>query len=216
MNVTEQINQKVASNYSVDKYMGNLNVWDTLAKELPNLTALGLYSLKVDGRIDIASYDLYEDPMLDWVLLLYNKIKRIGTNTVSTIKKVLPLSIDARDGDVYDRQTYDLGLAVGNFEVISNGDTIPTYQDPQGNTYADVDQDSVNDLYIEYGTRGATVITNTSLVDIDCSIAYTDRSVDNTLAKGYQLAYPSQSDIDTLLARVLVENQEQVSGFSRL
>jgi hypothetical protein len=99
--VLEQINKRLSSKYSIHQFLGSPK-WDAVKKSILALKPEGVAALQVAGRFDIASYALYDDPMLDWILMVYNGIKKIGYEEGLDVKRTINLTLDAGESEDLD------------------------------------------------------------------------------------------------------------------
>jgi hypothetical protein len=101
MDALEQIDKRLSSKYSIHQFLGSPK-WDEVKKGILALTPEGVAALQVAGRFDIASYALYNDPMLDWVLMVYNGIRAIGYEEGLDVKRTINLTLDAGESEDLD------------------------------------------------------------------------------------------------------------------
>ena len=76
INVFDQIEQDLASKYNIATYLRDPVTWDRVVARLRALTIVNAYTIQIEGRLDIISYQAYEDSRLDWILIVINKITR--------------------------------------------------------------------------------------------------------------------------------------------
>lgn len=217
MDVYQQIQQKMQSKFSLHRWLGS-TVWGTLVKEIRALNKVGTYSLPLAARFDKAAFDIYGEPRLDWVLLVYNSIRAMGTFEGRDVQETFVLTIDpgvARTEDLqltsdnFDLYTWD---SINEEWVINR--TRTTYA--QG-FYYDLNADGLNDLQISTVAAGA-VFTNTGTAQTTFRLSYNRIEFSDLLDAGEDISYPSLAALEALFASGQIEksDKEKYYGFKRL
>ncbi len=210
--VLEQIDDKLASNFNIQRYLKDVDLWDTTVKKLLALPAVGSYALQVAGRFDIASNQVFGTPELDWVLLVYNGIKRIGTFGVKDTKKTINLALDPLDSF-----TTEIPLLHARLDIKVGDTIIPKFLDTQGRTEADVDGDANNELLITPTSTGAKIENLKIAGDpISFVIVFKEEDRDDFLNVGTVIPFPSLAEVTAVLTEVQAEEERKVTGFARL
>lgn len=203
--------QNLGSIFSMHQYMRDAAKWHNLLREIPKLPAEGKHAIQVGGRLDIASFQIYQTHMLEWVLLVYNGIHTMGTGDFNPNRQSAEFSLEPQE-----QKVYALTLPYESVQVLNeNGDDVPTLQDPQGRTYADADGNGTNDLRITVHEQTSTVENTQLSGTIKGRIVYIQQEESNILGQGYEIIYPSKLDIENLLAEQ-EEISEEDEGFDRL
>ncbi len=156
--VLDQIEERLGSPFSIHQYLIDTNLFDKVVKKILALKPVGQHALQVNGRFDIASFAIYGTSELDWILMVYNGIKRIGNFTGKDIKRTISLKLSPQQQFVVQ-----VALSHDNLEIVANGVVIPKFLDVEQRTIADADGDGVNDVRITFTATGA-VIENTEIV----------------------------------------------------
>ena len=212
MNVLEQIELRLASVFSMDKYMSFPAIWNRIAKQLPKLKVEGKHALAIAGRFDIASHQIYGDPQLDWILMVYNGIKRIGNSEGLNKKKTINLTLDPLEDT-----RLDVELQAENTTIIYGGEEKTGAIDTQGRLEVDLNGDGTYDIRITFNDVGTIDVENLASVRYHFQIVYTTLIVDDYLDAGHEILYPNIDDVKQLLQTSVAEGQEQtVTGFARL
>lgn len=180
---------------------------------LPKLPPAGTHALQVDGRLDIASFRLYEDPMLDWILAVYNAIRYFGSDEPYQETGTIHLTLEA--GRHY---VAAVPIRSGDLQIIYGGAKRPVYTNPDGSQYSTFGGTTI---LITYQASGGVRIRNEAesdvLLTVTFQIVYIKYLKNNFLMAGQQILYPDIEAVRTLLSDVRqTEEAASFTGFNRL
>ena len=212
MDVLEQIETKLTSQFSINKYLADVNRWDRTVDALLKLAPAGIHYLRVDGRFDIASKQIYGDPMLDWILMVYNRIRRLGNLELRESAQVFTYTLEIGESSVTD-----VPLKFSTTDILDvDHNKLPKYLDGQGRLYTDVNGDFSNDLLITFTTTGAIVANSDLNLPISFFLVHREIVQDDFMAAGTMLSFPARRDIEAALKSATKEERKVSTGFGRL
>lgn len=210
--VLDQAKTKIESEWSITKYLPYPDKWDNLVKQILKLKVAGVHSMRLDGRLDTASYQIYNgNPQLDWILMVYNGIKHIGSDEPVENRKAVYLTLLPDE-----RSLQDVPIRHDDIIFTYNGERYPVYTDGQGRDYVDLDGDTIPDIYIIYNVNGSITFWNDSSVKYYFQVSYIERTTSDYLMVGHQLLYPSYNDLLALVREINADDEKANTGFARL
>jgi hypothetical protein len=210
IDVYDKITDRMAGPLSIHRYLGSSR-WDTIVKQLTALPIAGTYAMQVGGRVDIASLEIYRDPMFDWVLLLYNHIRHIGSDEGYSVKKTATYATLSGETELLEAI-----LTPGTYSVL--------YMDGTAQKEAALSQNIDGSTNVAFGGPPIllisyeyhTFIKNISGSEQSYVVAYPEIVYDDTLAPGTILNYPDALAVNKILAEESREVVNAVTGFARL
>lgn len=218
IDVYEDIDSSLSSQYSIHSYLGNSS-WDYIKKKVQALTPAATHVMQVPGRLDIASQSVYSTPLLDWILLLYNGIDKIGYDQGIEESHSLSLTLPAVNTEGYTYVTED---------PLKSGSTSVMYTDIDGKekkatsyavdtyryTYGFGAGPAV--LQIDFNPTDLPRLTNISGSSISFRVAYTDIKYSQELDSGTILQYPSLDEVKAVLQQSIIIEDKKNLSFGRL
>jgi hypothetical protein len=209
--VLTQCKNKIESEWSMSKYLPYPDKWDALVNDILKLKAAGTHAIKVDGRLDIASHQIYGNPQLDWILQIYNGIKSIGSDEPIESRKAVYLTLLPDE-----RSLQDVPIRHDDIIFTYNGAAYPVYTDISGRDYVDLDGDLLPDIYIIYNNNRSITFWNDSSVKYFFQVSYIERTTSDYIMAGYQILYPDYQDLLALVREINSKADVETSGFARL
>lgn len=217
MDVLQQIDDRLQSPFSIHKWIASKS-WGTLVKEIRLLPAVGVYSLPIAARLDKAAYDIYGNAILDWVLLVYNKIGTMGTFEGRDEQETFVLTIDGNG-----ERTEDLQLTTTNFELYIWNAVTNTWQRNNTKTTStegfqfDLNNDGINDMVVDT-TKASPVFKNIGNEEVTFQVVRTRKTYEDYLDAGEDITYPDLTALVRLFASGVVESADKNNyyGFKRL
>jgi len=216
MNVFDVINNNLASNYSMHKYVTSQKTWDTMKAGLLALVPKGTAALQLSGRFDIMSQKLYGTAQLAWMLMIYNSVRQIGYEEGRLVHKSVGYTLDA-----YEVVNSDINLVGQTIEVLSTVATVEqvlakkTINEAEGAMYFDLETDGTNEIMITQ-SQNTTRIENLSATQQSITLAYAEMVYSDYLSEGTLMSYPSKEDVDNLLNEVLQQAKLTDRSVNRL
>lgn len=218
--VFDESKRKLLSDWSMDKYMQDPVKWDALVNQISKLPAAGVHSMQRDGRLDIASYRIYGTPQLDWILMIYNGLMRVGSDEPKQLTKSLNLTLAGGESNIFDDSLKHGELVFSWDDPDDDPDTgpqaVPIYTNGTGD-YVVLNGGIDPEIYIIYNSNGSVTISNVSAIQYTFVISYIERVTDDALMTGQQLLYPDYESTLKLVKKSNVSTQQsKYAGFTRL
>lgn len=217
VDVYQDIQSRLDSPFNVSRFMVDTARWDKLMSELPKLKVAGKAAVSLDGRLDIISNNIYGTPLLDWVLLVYNKIRKIGGD-ILRVQRTLNVSMAAGSLRVFAVKIRPYNVSEPSiFTYLNSLGQAVTATVMQGPLRMYVTLGSVIEA-ITFSNRGdgGTDFRNMTSSIQEFQITYMDTVEDDTLVAGHVMYYPSLQDIRQLLLETEAGDAKDSSGFARL
>jgi hypothetical protein len=210
--VYDDIEARLASQYSVAKYIGNDALWDRVVDSLLALPAAGSHAMQLDGRLDVASWNIYGTAELDWVLAVYNGAKGVGSDVPlrESAEAVVKLAAGRFMGLTAPIHKEDISASC-------LGEAVALVAGPEGTVQADLDGDGNPDIRIAWAASGMVVVSNIGAFEWEVVLSYYRYLTDESLMAGQTLTYPSIADVSKALSdSVNKEQAKTFTGFARL
>lgn len=207
-----QIEENLASPFSIDKFFGNEALWDAVVNSILALPATGSHAMQLDGRLDVASWNIYGTRLLDWVLAVYNGVKHVGSDEVLAESANIPLSVakgtNLKITALIRKQ--DLAIAYdGQLKIVSDG--------PDGSKQADLNGNGIPDVRFVWNESGTVTVYNIGTFDWTIEASFFRYFTDTTLMAGQVISYPSVDSIRFALENATAKVAAQsFTGFARL
>jgi len=208
--VFDEATRKLESDWAVFQYLQDPVKWDALVAQIIKLKPAGVHSMQKDGRLDIASYQIYDNPQLDWVLLVYNGIKHVGSDVPTQNTKAINLTLDGGESNLFD-----VPLLAADMIFVWNGTAQPIFNNQIG-YYVILDGGTDPEIYIIFNSNGTVTIRNVSTNRYTFSVSYIERVNDDYLMTGQQILFPDYRATLKLVQQINAESERAVSGFARL
>ena len=210
--VYTQIDDKLKSQFSLAKYLGDDLKWDAAVDTIVKLKAAGSYAMQLDGRLDVAAWNIYGDPMLDWVLAVYNGARRVGSDEVQKATATAEIALAA--GESVD---ITAPIRKADLGIVYEGESIIVTDGPDGSKQANLDGSGEVDVRFVWNAYGAVTVMNLSSFDWEIQATYFKYFKDEYLMAGAIIMYPAIEDIRSALAASEAKAQaQQFTGFARL
>lgn len=105
ISVMDQIDSALASQYNIGKYFRNTGKWDKLVQDILAIEDYKEVAIQIDSRLDIISYNEYGTSQLDWVIMIYNKVKSTSDIIPGEIMKCPDITSIGNVLNSYDRNS---------------------------------------------------------------------------------------------------------------
>lgn len=220
IDVYDDISSSLSNIYSMHAYIGNTS-WDTIKSQIQALIPAGSYTLQLPGRLDVASNNIYNTPLLDWVLIIYNNIFSIGYDQGEQVPASLSLTLSPANTAGFTYVT-ESPLTSGNTQVLyTDIDFLEKVATPYStaNPYIfnyGFGSSSPAVLSIDFTPTANPRLTNLSNNTISFRAAYTDTLFTSELDVGTILQYPSITGINAILQKAVATEDTSNLSFSRL
>jgi hypothetical protein len=208
--VFDEATRKLQSEWAVFQYMQDPVKWDALVSQIIKLKPAGVHAMQRDGRLDIASYQIYDNPQLDWVLMVYNGIKHVGSDAPTKNTKAINLTLDGGESNLFN-----VPMLPADMIFVWNGISQPILSNQTG-YYVVLNGGSDPEIYIIFNSNGTITISNVSATRYTFSISYVERISDDYLMTGQQILFPDYQATLKLIQQINSESERSVSGFARL
>jgi len=209
--VFDEADRKLQSDWSIVSYMQDPVKWDKLVTQIIKLPPAGVHSMQRDGRLDIASYQIYNTPQLDWILMLYNGIKHVGSDEPVQVTKAVHLTLTGGESDLFD-----VPMRPEDMLFVWNSIAQPIFNNQLG-YYVILNGGADPEIYIIFNNNKSITIKNVSAITYSFSVSYIERQTDDYLMPGHQLLFPNYDDALKLVQKLTEQTQQtQFSGFARL
>lgn len=210
--VYTQIDNRLKSQFSLAKYLGDDVKWDAVVDSIIKLKAAGQYAMQLDGRLDVAAWNIYGDPMLDWVLAVYNGARRVGSDSIMQETATLIVALAAGE-----TTSVTAPIRKGDLGIAYEGSSVTVEDEPDGSKQADLAGSGEADVRFVWDASGAVTIINLSAFDWEIQATYFKYFTDDYLMAGTMLKYPAIEDVRNALSSSEAKVQAQsFTGFARL
>lgn len=214
--VYDQITKKLQSEFSIHQYLPFPALWDRVVRGLLKLTAEGKHTMQLDGRLDIASWKIYGDPMLDWVLAVYNGIKRVGSDVPLRVRQTISLTLYSRHSSE-SQEIVKKSIRKEDVRIVFGGLTYSLVTQPDDSLTVSFSGGPNPDIRLTWTVDGTVLVKNESVNIYSFQIFYFDYVRDLFLMAGQEIIYPNIDDVRGVLQKVQAQDQaEDFTGFARL